>query len=61
MKENSPDKLTVGHLNINFIRNKFEFLMDVINHILEIILLLETKLDGSFPSTQFVLKGYRVP
>ena len=45
MKENSPNTVIVGYLNINSIRNKFEFLEDVINRNLDIILLLETKLD----------------
>ena len=61
MKENCPNKLIVGHLNINSIRNKFEFFEDVINRNLDIILLSETKLDDSFPSAQFILKGYGVP
>ena len=61
MKENSPNKLIVVHLNINSIRNKLEFLEDVINRNLDIILLLETKLDDSYHSAQFILKGYGVP
>ena len=61
IKENSPNKLVVGRLNINSKRNRFEFLEDVINRNLDIILLLETKFDGSIPSAQFILKGYGVP
>ena len=61
MKENSPNKLMLGHLNINYKRNKLEFLEDVINRNLDIILLSETKLDDSFLSAQFILKGYGVP
>ena len=57
----SSNKLSVGHLSINSIRNKFEFLEDLINRNLEIILFSETKLDDSFPSTQFILKEYGVP
>ena len=49
------------HLNINYIRNKLEFLEDVINRNLDIILLSETNLDDSFLSAQFILKGYGVP
>ena len=45
MKENSPNKLIVRHLNIHSIRNKFDFLEDVINRNLDIILLLEAKLE----------------
>ena len=45
MKENSPNKIVVGHLNINSLRNKFEALQFIINRNLDIILLTETKLD----------------
>ena len=41
--------------------NKFEFLEDVIIRNLDIMLLSETKLDDTFPSAQFILKGYGVP
>ena len=37
MKENSSNKLIVGHLNISSIRNKFEILEDFINRNLDII------------------------
>ena len=46
MKENSPNKLIVRQLTIHSLRNKFDFLEDVINRNLDIIFLLEAKLDG---------------
>ena len=61
MKENSPNKIIVGHLNINSLRNKFEALQFIINRNLDIILLSETKLDDSFPSAQFMLKNFGIP
>ena len=61
MRENSPNKIIVGHLNINSLRNKFEALQFIINRNLDIILLSETKLDDSFPSAQFMLKNFGVP
>ena len=61
MKENSPNKIVVRHLNINSLRNKFEVLQYIINRNLDIILLSETKLDDSFPSAQFMLKNYGIP
>ena len=61
MKENFPNKLIVGHLNMNFLRNKFEALQYVINRNLDIILLCEKKLDEWYPSAQFILKGYGIP
>ena len=61
MKENSPNKIIVGQLNISSLRNKFEALQYIINRNLDIILLSETKLDDSFPSAQFMLKNYGIP
>ena len=57
MKESPSNRLIVGHLNINSIRNEFEFLEDVINSNLDIILSLKTKHNYSFSSAQFILKG----
>ena len=61
MKENSPNKIIVGHLNINSLRNKFEALQFIINRNLDIVLLSETGLDDSFPSAQFMLKNFGIP
>ena len=61
MKENSPNKILVGHVNINSLRNKSEALQFIINRNLDIILLLETKLDDSFPSAPFMLKNFGIP
>ena len=41
MKENSPNKIIVGHLNINSLKYKFEALQFIINRNLDIILLSE--------------------
>ena len=60
MKESSPNKIIVGHLNINYLRNKFEVLQFIINRNLDIILFSETKLDDSFPSAQFTLKNFGI-
>ena len=61
MREDSPNTIIVGHLNINSLRNKFEALEHVINRNLDIILLSETKLNDLFPLVQFILKGYGIP
>ena len=50
MKENFPNKIIAGYLNINSFRSKFEALQYVIDRNLDTNLLLETKLDDSFPS-----------
>ena len=56
MKSQSPDKLILGHLNINLIRNKFYGLKVVIDNEIDIFLISETKLDNSFPTTQFLIE-----
>ena len=61
MKAQLSDKLILGHLNINSIQNKFEALKFIIGNNVDILLISETKLDGSFPSAQFLIKGFSAP
>ena len=61
MKAQSSDKLILGHLNINSIRNKFEALKFIIGNNIDIFLTSETKLDDSFPTAQFLIKGFSAP
>ena len=61
MKAQSLDKLILGHLNINSIRNKYEALKFIIGHNIDIFLISETKLDDSFPTAQFLIKGFSAP
>ena len=55
------NKIVVGHLNINSIRNKFDFLAHQVKGNIDILMISETKLDESFPAGQFLLSGYSVP
>ena len=58
----STDKLILGHLNINSIRNKFDFLMYLLDKNVDIFLLSETKMDNSFiPSAQFKIDCFTTP
>ena len=57
----NPKKVTMGHLNINSIPNKFEGIMGIAEKNLEIFLISETKIDDSFPNTQFFYDGYSKP
>ena len=47
------NKLVVGHLNIESIRNKFNFLAHQVKGNIDILMISETKLDQSFPPSQF--------
>ena len=53
-----PEKTTVGHLNINSIRNKSGALSFIIDTTIDILPISETKMDDSFTSAQFRLKGF---
>ena len=51
----------MAQLNINSMRNKFQFLEKDICANLDILLILETKLDDSFSSAQSLLDGFSKP
>ena len=57
----NPKKVTIGHLNINSIPNKFNGIMSVVKDNLDIFLISETKIDPSFPEAQFCFPGYGIP
>ena len=57
----NANQLIIGHLNIDSLRNKFEMLGDLIKAKIDMFLISETKLDSSFPSGKFVIKGYSTP
>ena len=53
------NKVIVAELNINSIRYNFEQLVENINKNVDILLIVETKLDDSFPINQFYIEGYQ--
>ena len=57
----NPKKVTLGHLNINSIPNKFEGIMGLVTNQLDVFLISETKIDNSFPDAQFSFNGYSEP
>ncbi len=48
-------------MNINSIRNKFDFLKVIISNNVDILAIAETKLDNTFPTSQFILEGFHPP
>ena len=55
------NKLITAHLNINSLRNKFEFLISLIKDNIDILMISETKLDQSFPTNQFMINSFSIP
>ena len=52
------NRLIIGHLNINSLRNTIEALKSIINGNIDILVITETKIDQSFPICQFFIEGY---
>ena len=48
----NPNRLMIGQLNINSIRNKFETLTSLMINEINVLLLSETKSDEMFPLNQ---------
>ena len=55
------NKIILAQLNINLIRNKFDFLAQQVKGNIDILMISETKLDESFPFGQFLIGGYSFP
>ena len=52
------NRLVIGQININSLRNKFEDLKSQIIENLDILVITETKLDETFPQGQFAINGF---
>ena len=51
----------MAHLNLNSIRNKVEDLKFLMSGNVDILAIFETKLDESFPKSQFQIGGFNKP
>ena len=61
MKLTNANKIIIGHLNINSVRNKIEDLKYLIAENIDILLISETKLNNTFPESQFLISGFQPP
>ena len=57
----NPKNIVFSYININSIRNKFDNLCDLISKNVDILSVAETKLDPSFPNSQFLIPGFHEP
>ena len=55
------NKLIIAHLNINSLRNKFKFLIFLIEDDIDVLMISETKLDEIFPTNHFMINGFSPP
>ena len=55
VRTENPSRIIFGQININSIRNKFDLLMNIIKNEIDIFMISETKIDNSFPISQFTM------
>ena len=51
----------IAQININLIRNKFGLLVSQIASNIDVLMISETKIDESFPTSQFLIDGFSSP
>ena len=56
-----PRNLIISYINTNSIRNKFSGFSEMIGENVDILVIAETKIDSSFPTSQFLLDGFKSP
>ena len=61
IKKKNVGRIIIGHLNINSIRNKFESLKSIVQGKIDVLIISETKIDESFPLSQFSMDGFCTP
>ena len=61
VRKYNVNNIIIACLNINSLANKFDQLTTVINDNIDILVLVETKLDDTFPESQFFINGFSKP
>ena len=57
----NANKVTIGNLNINSIRNRFEQIKEIVLKYIDILVVTETKLDETFLEFLFLMDGFSKP
>jgi hypothetical protein len=53
--------ILLGHLNINSLPSKFDYMHSLVSTYVDILVITETKTDPSYPSQQFFMQGFGKP
>ena len=61
MRLSHPKNVILSYINVNSIRNKLDDLGNIVLQNVDFLCIAETKLDDSFPESQFMLDGYKKP
>ena len=60
LRKKHSNRVIIGHININSIRNKFDHLIAITKGNVDVLMISETKLDESVPFMQFNIDGYNI-
>ena len=55
------NNIIAAYLNINTFKNKYDFLKTLVSENIDVMIICETKLDDSFPMSQFLIAGFAEP
>ena len=61
LRTETSGNLLIGHLNRNSIRNKVDMLSYMIGNKTDVLIISESKLDDTFPTSQFVIDRFTEP
>ena len=61
LRNENPYRVIIGHINIKSIRNKFESFVKYVGNNLDILMVSETKIEDTFPESQFLMEGFSTP
>ena len=61
IRKKNLNRPIVGHINFNFLEVKFDALKHLIEDKLDVLVITETKIDDSYPTSRFEIKGFGTP
>ena len=61
IKSGTLNNVVIGLLNVNSFSSKFDDFKTIISGNVDVMIIVETKLDDSYPSSQFLINGYARP
>ena len=61
LRNQNPCRVIIGHININSKRNKFQSFVKYVDNNLHIDMVSATKVDDTFPESQFLIENFPTP
>ena len=61
LRLNNLNRLVIGKLNIDPLQGKFDQSKLIIKKNIDVLVITETKLDSSFPNSQFMIERFSMP